>query len=181
MNSGRLEVNRSNAVARGTTEKAGNADIFNGPIGMKNVGVAAILVCSALVLTAAQNTDDSGGRSNILALEHAWDQAQGRGDVKALTAIFDNALIYVDYDGKLLTKAEYMARVKANNIHMQQIVAEEMSVQMFGDTAIVVGTYRVKGLENGKPYLKRGRFTDTWVLRGKNWICVAAETTPILH
>jgi len=58
-----------------------------------------------------------------------------------------------------------MARVKANNIHMQQIVAEEMSVQMFGDTAIVVGTYRVKGLENGKPYLKRGRFTDTWVLR----------------
>lgn len=148
---------------------------------MKNIGFLIILLCSALPRAAAQNSDDSGGRSNILALEHAWDQAQERGDVKALSAIFDNALIYVDYDGKLLTKAEYLARVKANNIHMQQIVAEEMSVQMFGSTAIVVGTYRVKGVENGKPYVRRGRFTDTWVLRGTNWICIAAATTPILH
>ena len=148
---------------------------------MKNIGFLIILLCSALPRAVAQNSDDSGGRSNILALEHAWDQAQERGDVKALSAIFDNALIYVDYDGKLLTKAEYLARVKANNIHMQQIVAEEMSVQMFGSTAIVVGTYRVKGVENGKPYVHRGRFTDTWVLRGTNWICIAAETTPILH
>jgi ketosteroid isomerase-like protein len=148
---------------------------------MKNSGFVTILVCSALVFAAAQNSDDSGGRSNILALEHAWDQAQERGDVKALAAIFDNSLIYIDYDGKLLTKAEYLARVKANTIHMQQIVAEEMSVQMFGNTAIVVGTYRVRGVENGKPYLRRGRFTDTWVLMGTNWICVAAGTTPILH
>jgi hypothetical protein len=59
-----------------------------------------------------------------------------------------------------LTKAEYMARVKANATHIEQIVAEEMNVQMFGETAIVVGTYRVQGVENGKPYLRRGRFTE---------------------
>lgn len=146
---------------------------------MRNTSLAIFCLCSALHLSAQSN--DEAGRSNILALEHAWDQAQERGDAKALSSIFDDALIYVDFDGKLLTKAEYMARVKANNTHMQQIVAEEMNVKMFGNAAIVVGTYRVKGIENGKPYVKRGRFTDTWVLRGTNWICVAAETTPILH
>ena len=139
------------------------------------------LVCTALLFAAAQSARDSDARSNILALEHAWDQAQERGDVKALAAIFDNSLVYVDYDGKLLTKAEYLARVKANTTHMQQIVAEEMSVQMFGETAIVVGTYRVKGVENGNPYLRRGRFADTWVLVAGHWMCIAAETTPILH
>jgi ketosteroid isomerase-like protein len=153
----------------------------NGVCAMRKAGFAAILVWAALLSAAAQSSDDAAGRSNILALEHAWDQAQERGDAKALAAIFDDALIFVDYDGKLLTKAEYMARVKANSTHMLQIVAEEMSVQMFGTTAIVVGTYRAKGIENGKPYVKRGRFTDTWVLRGTNWICVAAGTTPILH
>ncbi|MGA7171067.1 MAG: nuclear transport factor 2 family protein, partial [Candidatus Sulfotelmatobacter sp.] len=71
--------------------------------------------------------------------------------------------------------------VKANKTHMAQIVAEDMSVQVFGNTAIAVGTYRVKGIDNGRPYLRRGRFTDTWVLMGKNWICVAAEATPILY
>jgi ketosteroid isomerase-like protein len=118
---------------------------------------------------------------NILALEHAWDQAQERGDPKGLATVFDNALIFVDYDGKVLTNAEYMARVKSNNTHMAQIVAEQMNVQIFGDTAIVVGTYRVKGVENGSPYLRRGRFVDTLVLTGGHWICVAAATTPILH
>lgn len=147
---------------------------------MNNAVLILIFVLSG-PLAVAQNVADPGGRSNILALEHAWDQAQERGDVKALTAIFDDALIYVDFDGKLLTKAGYLARVKANDTHMQQIVAEEMNVQMFGSTAVVVGTYRVKGVDNGKPYLRRGRFTDTWVLRGTNWICVAASTTPILR
>jgi hypothetical protein len=77
--------------------------------------------------------------------------------------------VYVDYDGKLLTKA-YLARVKANKTHMSQIVAEDMSVHLFGSTAIAAGTYRVKGIDNGRPYLRHGRFIDTWVLVGKNWV-----------
>lgn len=140
-----------------------------------------MLVCFALACAKAQDATVSGAKSNILALEHAWDQAQERGDATALAAIFDNSMVYVDYDGKLLTKTEYLARVKSNTTHMQQIVAEQMSVQVFGDTAIVVGTYRAKGVENGKPYLHRGRFTDTWVLMREHWMCVAAETTPILR
>jgi ketosteroid isomerase-like protein len=148
---------------------------------MRTILSVVILVCSVAAFASAQDTGVAAARSNILALENAWDQAQEHGDAKALSAIFDNALIFVDYDGKLLTKAEYLARVKSNDTHMQQIVAEQMSVQMFGGTAIVVGTYRVKGVGNGSPYLRRGRFTDTWVLTDGHWICVAAATTPILH
>jgi ketosteroid isomerase-like protein len=148
---------------------------------MKNVALLFVLFCSAGQFAKAQTSGDSGARSNVLALEHAWDQAQERGDVKALSAIFDDSLIYVDYDGAVLTKAGYLARVKGNTTHMQQIVAEEMNVQLFGNTAVVVGTYRVKGMEKGKPYLRRGRFTDIWVRTNGNWICVAAATTPIVH
>lgn len=148
---------------------------------MKNILLVLVLLCSTGQSAKAQTSGESGVRSNVLALEHAWDQAQERGDVKALSAIFDDALIYVDYDGTLLTKAGYLARVKANTTHMQQIVAEEMNVQMFGNTAVVVGTYRVNGMEKGKPYLRRGRFTDVWVRMNGNWICVAAATTPVAH
>jgi ketosteroid isomerase-like protein len=156
---------------------------------MKIIWSGIILICWSLLFASmfaptfasGQDTGVAGAKSNILALENAWDQAQERGDAKALAALFDNALIFVDYDGKLLTKAEYLARVKSNDTHMVQIVAEQMSVQVFGNTAIVVGTYRVKGVENGNPYLRRGRFVDTWVLTGGHWICVAAATTPILH
>lgn len=56
-----------------------------------------------------------------------------------------------------------------------------MDVQVIGNTAIVVGTYRAKGIEGGKPYLRRRRFIDTWLLMGEHWISNAAVATPILH
>jgi len=138
-----------------------------------------ILACTASLLVAAQNTNHLDAQSKILALEYAWDQAQELGDIRALSAIFDNALVFVDYDGKILTKAQYLDRVKVDSSHLQQIVTESMNVQMFGNTAIVVGTYRAKGVENAKPYLRRRRFIDVWMLRGEHWICVAAEATPV--
>ncbi len=147
---------------------------------MKTTWVVIVLACTARML-AAQNSVDASARSNVLALENAWDQAQERGDIKALDAIFANSLVFVDYDGMLLTKSEYLARVKLDIPHVQQFVIESMNIQVFGKAAIVVGAYRVKGVEDGKPYLRRRRFIDTWVLADGRWICVAAEATPILH
>ena len=147
---------------------------------MKHLALVVVLACATLPLAARGGSGDGAARSNILALEHAWDQALQRQDVKALAAIFDNALLYVDYDGTVMTKTEYLARVKSNGNHLQQVVTEEMFVQLFGNTAAVVGTYRETGTEHGKPYLRRGRFTDLWMLEGKNWICIASSATPIL-
>lgn len=55
---------------------------------MRTTGVV-MLLSSAVLFAAAQNAGNSGARSNILALEYAWDQAQERGDIKALSAMFE--------------------------------------------------------------------------------------------
>jgi ketosteroid isomerase-like protein len=139
-----------------------------------------ILACAVSLFAAAQNDDHPDAQSKILALEHAWDQAQERGDIKALGALFDDSLVFVDYDGKILTKGQYLDRVRSDSSHVRQIVTESMNVQMFGNTATVIGTYRATGVENGKTYLRRRRFIDIWMLQGALWICVAAEATPVL-
>jgi ketosteroid isomerase-like protein len=148
---------------------------------MRNIVLLALLALASPRYAPAQDSGDAAAKSNILALEHAWDQALGNSDVKALSAIFGNSLIYVDFDGKLMTKPEYLARVRSNAIHLEQVVADVVNVQILGSTAIVVGTYRVKGEANGKQYIKRGRFIDTWVLTGGQWSCIAASATPILE
>jgi hypothetical protein len=43
---------------------------------------------------------------------------------------------------------------------------------------VVVGIFRVKGMDKGKPYTRRERFTDTWVKVNGTWQCVV--TTSIL-
>jgi hypothetical protein len=90
-------------------------------------------------------------------------------------------MVYVDYDGTLRTKAEFLARVKMSTTHPEQEVTESMTTRVFGSTAVATGIYVAKGVENGKPYLRRGRFIDTWALKNGTWLCVASQATPFIH
>ena len=138
-----------------------------------------ILAGIAPALLWTQSGDVAGVRSKILALEHAWNQAEALKDLKTLDGLFDNALVYVDFDGTLMTKAEFLSRVKS--AHIQQGVTESMTAQVFGNTAIVTGIYLDRQMKDGKPTLRRGRFVDTWVYKDSSWVCVAAQATPILQ
>lgn len=151
---------------------------------MKTARIGAILFCSVLSFASAasaQTTTDAGTVTKVLALELAWNQAEERKDTKAMDALFDNAMVYVDYDGTFKTKAEFLARVKAASTHPQQEVTESMAGYAFGNSVVVTGIYVATGAENGKPYSRRGRFVDTWVLKNGNWLCVASQATPILR
>ena len=105
-------------------------------------------------------------------------KAQSHDDNHALDLIFDNALVYIEY-GKLITKGDYLLRVKSAKLQPQQIVPEAMTVRTVEDTAIVVGTYRETDVKNGKSSSKRWRFVDTWVNKKGNWMLVAAAAAPV--
>ena len=69
-------------------------------------------------------------QSKILALENAWNQAEERKDVKALEALLHPDLVYIDYDGSIMTKSEFIASVKAPALHPEQIVNESMTAHV---------------------------------------------------
>jgi ketosteroid isomerase-like protein len=128
----------------------------------------------------AQNTAQVGAeQARILSLENAWNQAVQLKDLAALRLLLGTELVYVDYDGKLMDKAEYMASVKAPSLHPTRIVSESMSVHLYGAAAMVNGVYRENGLRDRKPYSLRERFTDFWVHRSDTWVCVASHSTLI--
>jgi|SRR5450432_1494562 hypothetical protein len=165
------------SVSASVKERRGNADIQ----GMKAYVARLVWLLILVGLAAfarAQDADEAGVRSKILALEHAWNQAEAFNDLKALDSLFDNRLVYIDSDGTLMTKAEFLAHVKSS--HLQQVITQSMSVQVFGDMAIVTGTYLVKEFKGGRNIQHRGRFADAWVRKDQTWVCVAAEATPIL-
>ncbi len=144
---------------------------------MRTLAYLAVLVCATLSVPA-QDAADEGTASNLRALEHDWVEGQSSHDNASLDLIFDNALVYIEY-GKVMTKGEYLSRVKKVSSHPELIVMEAMTVRTFGGTAIVVGTYREKGRKDGKPFLQRWRFIDTWVKTEGNWRLVAAASSPM--
>jgi ketosteroid isomerase-like protein len=142
-----------------------------------------IVICVMVSFVRAQDDSDSAIRSKIIALEKAWNQAYKAGDVRALDSILDNEIVLINDDGSVQTKAEFLGSVKTtgNNSQEQQVSPESMSVHVFGNTAIATGVFRAKGVENGKSYIRRERFVDTWMYKGGKWVCVASSATPVLH
>ena len=145
-------------------------------------GVSLVILLAALAqqgMTLAQqkSMSDEGGR--ILALEKAWNRALEVKDAKALDMLLANTLVSVDIDGSVASKSEFLASIKAPDYQPAQVVTEQTSVQVYGNAGVVTGVFRVKGTENGKQYVRRERFTDTWIKMGEQWQCVASQTTLI--
>jgi Domain of unknown function (DUF4440) len=135
---------------------------------------------AVLAVTLHAQETSEGIEVTIRALERHWTEAQGHNNNAALNLIFDNALVYVEY-GKLVSKAEYLSRVRQELPSDDEVVNEEMSVRVFGTTAIVVGSYRETQRKQGKISGQRWRFIDTWVYKKNGWVLVAAGATTVRH
>ena len=144
---------------------------------MKLLG-CLILVSAMTMSTMAQ--DNGSVESKVIAIEKAWNQAYKFRDKKALGEILDDSIVLVNDDGSLQSKRVFLGSVDtAKPSDQQQAEPESISVHVFGDVAIATGIFKEKGVENGKPYLRRNRFVDTWVNRNGSWVCVAASATPV--
>lgn len=120
--------------------------------------------------------------SKIIAMEKAWNQAFKFRDKKALGEILHDSIVLVNDDGSLESKGGFLNIVEsAKSSDDQQAEPESIAVHVFGDVAIATGVFKEKGVENGKSYVRRNRFVDTWVNKNGNWVCVAASATPMLH
>lgn len=148
---------------------------------MRTAIAACLLIGASVILgVAKQKVGLSEDEGRILALETAWNHAEQNKDVAALDQLLSGTMVYIDYDGSFQSKAEFLATVKAESLHPEQIVNEEMTPHIYGDAAVITGIYREKGISKGKPYSRRGRFTDTWVKENGTWVCVASQSTLII-
>ena len=146
---------------------------------MKFFGLVALSVLLLSSFPAAQEKSGSADEIQIRQLERAWNQAEAKQEVKEVSALLADSLVYTDYDGSFMNKSEYMKWVAAPEQKADHLYDEGQTVQVYGNAAIVTGIYRETGTNKGKPYTIRSRFTDTWIKRNGVWLCVASHSTLI--
>jgi len=115
----------------------------------------------------------------IVALENQWLQAAKTQNTDLIATNYDDRFVDTDSSGKVVSKAEGMAELKATKLTSAQY--ENVQVTVFGDTAIAAGGYKAKGTDSkGKPIDIHERRTDTWVkMPSGKWVCVASHSSPI--
>jgi ketosteroid isomerase-like protein len=165
-----------------TSSKFGLRDHLGSLIGINFAFIVFIVVSlwSMVPARTAQAGEETVGEAvRVMALETLWNQAEVDKDIRALGQLVPDTFIYVDIDGSLRTKPEFLESVKSGTEKPSEIRNESMVAHAYGNTAVVTSLYREKGIVSGKYYSRRGRFTDTWIKVDTGWQGVASQSTLI--
>lgn len=117
----------------------------------------------------------------LLYMENDWNEASKKKDAAWFDRHFaDDATEISSRTAALQTKAEAIASMKTDKTILESLELSEPSVRVDGNSAIVTGVNRVRGRdEQGKPFDRRIRFTDTFIKRDGRWQVWASQGTII--
>jgi ketosteroid isomerase-like protein len=153
---------------------------------MKN----SILICTILVTLAsvtprhasagqaandlARNADGFSPEQQVLVdIEKAWAKAITARDVKVLDRIMADDFVDTGSLGSMSSKAEILQAMKSANAPPRQNRLRDITVRIYGDTAVVKGLNVAMDQEGN--FLRRVRFTDTFIKRAGEWKAVAGH------
>lgn len=113
----------------------------------------------------------------VLYLENEWNEAIKTHDASWIERNYaDDATDVSARTGGLLNKAAAIADARSDKSAVESIEMIEANARVDGNTAVVVGIFRDRGRDDqGQPYDRRVRFTDTWIKRDGRWLVWASQ------
>lgn len=139
--------------------------------------LSILLLLLAGNMTVHAQKKPSSEESKLIALENVWNQAQLHHDAQALDSLVSDTFVFVDTDGTVMNKAEFLKDIQDPGFQATLISNADVKAHVYQTAAVVYGGYRAKGTYKGKAFDHYGRFTDTWVFKNDQWQCVASHTS----
>jgi ketosteroid isomerase-like protein len=141
--------------------------------------IAAILLTEGCVRAPKRESDFGAVRAEILAMENQWATAIERQDAAAFDRLAAEDFRFIDEDGRVLNRAQYIAARSHNPESVESAVQDQIEVRQYGDAAIATGRSIIHGTRAGAPFVYRFRWTDVYARRGERWQAVSAQLTAL--
>jgi ketosteroid isomerase-like protein len=115
----------------------------------------------------------------VLQVERAWVEAHRRVDVAAIEQLMADDYTRIEPDGRVTGEAEVLVTYTPETRHWDLAEGDDYQVRIYGHTALVIGRWRARGVNNGQPFDYVARFLSVYVRRAGRWQMVAEQATPI--
>ncbi len=126
---------------------------------------------------SAQTTN--GAEAEVRAAERDRFAAMLSRDVAALERLLADELSYTHGDGRVVDKAAFIADLKTGDFSYLSIQPTDVTVRLFGPTAVVTGAAGMEVVNKGSPARVRIVYTTTHVQRRGSWQLVAWHATRV--
>ncbi|HEX3987485.1 MAG TPA: nuclear transport factor 2 family protein [Acidobacteriaceae bacterium] len=151
--------------------------------------LSAVFVCmlgSSITLLAQQAESVVPGQpqppevKEFQGYEDQWSSAVVKNDQYTLEFLLSPVFVNISSTGDVTTRNQQIAMLFDKGDEPVSLEQRVISVRMFGDTAVVSGTYIAKWRKDGTVHEERGIFTHVYNHDRNRWACVNAQRTAVV-
>jgi len=130
---------------------------------------------------AAAAAAPSGKKMSVKEMEDKWEASVAIHDFSTIQGFVASDFVGVSSKGKFTNRSQMLSEFKGDKDTYKSAKNEKLNVTNFGpNVTVVTGRAREKGTgKDGKAFDRTFLFTDTWMLRGGQWQCVASQISKI--
>ncbi len=149
---------------------------------MKNLLLLFILLSCKIFTGFAQNATFESAQTpekDIRTLEMKRFEMMIRKDVKGLSEIIGEDLVYVHSNGLQENKEQFLESLDKGKVLYQSIQTEEIKVRIVGEMALINGLIALRAWMGGKTQDLKARYTDAYIKRDGRWVLVSWQSTRV--
>lgn len=146
---------------------------------MKHSAIIVVVGVLAFSLNILAQQEAGSIERELIKLEQGWAEAIVKADLAFLDRVLGDDFTYIDGEGILWLKANYLSVFKSGEAEFSSMASDEIKARVYGDAAVVTGRNTIKGTFRGDEHPNRERFTDIWIKRDGRWQCVAAHSSKV--
>lgn len=123
-------------------------------------------------------------QAELERLERDLVEAMRVGDRDALVAIWDDAFVFTDPDGRSLMRDECLEKLAEGTIRFREASLSSMQVRVFGETAVVLGIVVLRGWAGDFVFDGDYSFMDVYRKSDGSWRAVLSSgdrAAPFVH
>jgi ketosteroid isomerase-like protein len=139
-----------------------------------------LTVLLALSVLACSTTRDAReDEAAVLQVTHDACRAYREADTRRMRELLTEDFTLTDPDGVITTLADDIEIAEKGTIRYEVFENYDMTVRLYGESAVVTGKTRVKGVAGTKSFARVFQFTDTLVRRDGRWWFAASHVSPL--
>jgi ketosteroid isomerase-like protein len=115
----------------------------------------------------------------LVAVAHAWDRAMITNDPEAIGRFMADDWVIIGSDGSLGGKARFLGLVETGALTHSVMTSEDLSVRIYGSTAVVTSRGVSGGRYQGQPFREVERVSCVFVKDGTDWKCVLTHLSKL--
>ncbi len=127
----------------------------------------------------SEPADRASPVEQVLRAEREWLLAHLRLDVRALDRLMAPEYSQIDGRGRIVSKEQVLESFRSGGRGWDEAHSDEHEVRIYGDTAVVVGRWRARGVNSGKPFDYAARYVSVRVKFNGGWRMVSDQSTPV--